>query len=190
MIYMGYSQGQIQRPLLFCYDGSVFEIIRQTPLMIRNESYVGLWLGPYPWTMAKIGLKDEDLDFSFDASGVIYKEYRSEYIQILSNNPEKPVWFMLADWEGNPMSVDNPIVFSISKLVEENKLLKEQVSFLRIQLATMKRTTVETLRRDRSTREQMKELLGFKDNTIKIPTNQGMGIKPPDIKLEDSGQNG
>lgn len=180
---MSYEPGQVQRPILITLDGSDFEIVRRTDYNKEGIAYSKLWLGPFQSTLAKIDMKEDELDTSFDSSGVFTMEYKTSLIIPLTDNPERPISLLAADWNGNPINYDHPELFPIIKMVQKIKQLEELIALQRLEIDEYIRHFRGIVSRDRSRRNQLKEVFGMNDNAIRMP--DPAIIRPPDIKMSE-----
>jgi transcriptional regulator with GAF, ATPase, and Fis domain len=154
--------GVPQQPVLITLDGNAFLVVRTKTETVDGISKTEIVMSPFEWVKNRLGIKDEDLDFSEDPYGTLKRSYPTSSILHLSDNPEKPVWLLLCGFEGEEINYDNPKLFPIiemkNKLIIREKLIEQ----LQAEIERLREENKKLVMMTKEWKEEMKDIVGEK----------------------------
>lgn len=139
-----------------------------------NEKFVHeFYLRPTPRTKEKWNLKEkEDQDFMDTGDNVGYykKQYPVEYCQPLDISPDKAVWHLHCDWEGNHIDIFDGMmkiwinkIHALQKQVKGLEMTKNAIGYEFIKLA----------------QDPVRYAKKYGENWKKVMENMNIVISPP-----------
>lgn len=169
---MAYTPGMPQNPIAIFADGTQFEVLRAVDTTKDGLPYLELVLSPFEYTMAMLGLKENELNFQDYKYGTIKRFYALSRRWILSNNPEKPQWLFLCTYHGNDPSITTGDIVQVLDMVRQIENLEKRVKVLEAQNTRLEKENYEMSVR---TKEYFETQQSFTKERSMLPVDFGSG---------------
>jgi len=129
-------EGLPQLPEIIFLSGDKAYYMRDVPLTRRGVQYVKLYMILPKETRYRYGIKDEDLDYSISGYGAYKREYPIQYLHIITNNPENPMYLMLCGFLGT-LILEPELAYLKNKMLAKDAIITDmqgELSLLRDKL--------------------------------------------------------
>lgn len=172
------SAGVIIQPRLVTIDGNAFWVWQSHPEVDGGIPSMNMDMEPMEWVISRLKLTDDDLDRTTEYGtiwGIMRRTFPLSSRVVLSDNPEKPIWLLLTNIEGEKINWDNP---NIAPLIDLKMQLDRQGHIISKQLeeiAELRDENKKLLRLTKEKKEEFKEIYG--EERIMLPPSEFTGLK-------------
>jgi len=163
---------QPQDPVMITWDGAGFYVVRCREYVAETGvTMIEMWLVPFDWTKRYLRIQDSELKYQDQFSyGVVIKHYPKIWREILSTNPEKPIWLLICNYAGSEISTTSKELAQLIDAKKTIEILESRVSLLKNEIAKMQGDMRDVYRRAAEKREVDLEFYGASPKEgVRIP---------------------
>jgi len=177
---MAYVKGVPQNPVLITIDGNAFYVWQHRTEMKGGIPCLAMELEPFDWVVERLKLTDKDLDYGVDGSvfGILRRTFPLSSRFVASDNPEKPIWWLLTTIEGEKINWDNPTIAPLIDLKMQLDRKDKRIAALEAEVASLREQNKRLLRLTKEVKEEFKDIFGEERLMIPAPEEfRGLKIK-------------
>lgn len=159
------AEGVVKQPMIVTIDGNAFLVWQSASIFDDGVPGISVDMEPFAWVKSRLKLEDEDLDTTTEYGsvwGIMRRTFPLSSRVVLSDNPEKPIWLLLTNINGDKINWDNP---NLAPLIDIKMQLDRQemiIKELQADNEKLHERNIKLIRGSKELKEEYDEIYGEK----------------------------
>lgn len=156
---MAFQKGTPQSPLIMTLDGGGFYLMESKLNTAKGVPHIDVILEPFEWCIEMLNLKDE-LDKSESSYGWLRRSFPLSSRIIVSENPSKPIWWILEGINGDKINWDKPQIAPLIEMKQEIDQKNRRIIRLELERDELQKENIKLIKKSKELKNEYEKIYG------------------------------